>query len=145
MPYATQTDLVIRFGAEISDLLDRDGDGEPDPGVADAMLEDASAEIDTILSARYAVPVAGSQFLKAACCDIARHRLHDDQPPEVVKERYQAAIDRLSRVAEGVSDLVGADGSLIADKAASARVGAVSVAPRARIFSDAKLAGYMGQ
>ncbi len=37
MPYASLEELKLRFGPEIGDVLDRDGDSEEDAGLADSI------------------------------------------------------------------------------------------------------------
>ena len=96
MAYATVEQLGLRFGSEITELLDRDGDDVEDAQVAAAILDDVSAEIDAILSVRYTVPIASAPLLVSVCCDLARYRLYDDAAPEIVKERQAQAIARIT-------------------------------------------------
>lgn len=147
MPYATVDDLNKRFGdQEVSELLDRDFDSNEDTGVADEILGDASAEIDSILAARYPTPLSGSApVLVVYCCDIARYRLYDNSTPEVVQARYDQTIRALERIAAGKADLLDGDGKPIADSAAVASAGDVTYSkPRERIFTDSTLSGFMG-
>lgn len=147
MPYATVEDLKLRFGRDVNEALDRDADGQDDTGLADAVLQDASSEIDAIIGVRYPVPVNGCPWLLVACCDLARYRLYDDAAPESVKERRESVLTTLRSIRDGRADLIGAEGQAIKDKAASGKLsgGATSVAPRDRIFTDQGLAGYMGE
>lgn len=145
MPYATLQDLELVYGPEILAILDRDGDGQQEAGLADRVLADASAEINTIIGKRYPVPVDGAPFLKAACCDLARYRLYDFAVPEEAEKRYQNTIKRLQDIAAGKADLHDENGNPIDDKiAAGAAPGAVSEPARPRIFTDRKLSGFMG-
>ena len=146
MPYAAIEDLRERFGdQEIDELLDRDGDGEADAGVADAVLADASAEIDALLASRYATPVADAPLLNAICCDLARYRLYDNVAPEIVKERKKYSVDMLKSIGKGVGELLDSNGAPVADRQDDGQAGGATFKqPRERIFSDAGLKGYMG-
>lgn len=145
MAYATLDDLRLRFGPEIDDVLDRDGDQEQDAGLSDAILADASAEIDAIIGVRYPVPVVGAPYLKVACCEIARYRLYDFSVPEEAEKRYQNTIKRLQAIASGEANLTDENGAAIDDlTAVSQAPGAVYKEGRRRVFTDEKLRGFMG-
>lgn len=105
MAYATQNDMTARFGEdELVELTDRDRAGTVDAGVLEAVLVDASAEIDSYLAGRYAVPLAQApRFLSGLCCDIARYRLcgSGTRLTEVINERYRNAVRFLEKVAAG--------------------------------------------
>lgn len=115
MTYATRQDLVARFGAqEVADLLDtpRDAhDPRADAPAADtpadsrlaAALGDAAAEIDAALAPRYALPLPDGPWPRLAglACDLARRRLYDDRPSEIVTERARSARAALKRLAAG--------------------------------------------
>lgn len=146
MPYATLDELKLVHGPEISVVLDRDGDGSEDNGLADRVLADASAEIDTIIGRRYPVPVSGAPYLKAACCELARYRLYDFAVPEEAEKRYQNTIRRLEAIAKGNADLHNDSGEPIKDKVAT------GVAPGAEFrtvgrttFTDESLSGFVGR
>lgn len=147
MPYATVNDLKVRYGQDVIDLLDRNGDGEEDNDIGDTAIAEASAEIDTLIASRYPVPLTSTvPWLQTACCDLARYRLYDDQVPEVVKDRRADVIKHLERIAKGVAELIDDEGKPVPDKTStgSGGGGALSVKPRERIFSDDALKGYMG-
>jgi len=103
MPYATQADLEIRFGAaEILQLADRNGDDVADSGVIAGALAEADAEIDAHLAARYTLPLATvPEILTRLACDIARYRLAADNPMEEVRKRYEDARRMLESLAAG--------------------------------------------
>ncbi|WP_316154721.1 gp436 family protein [Cupriavidus sp. BIC8F] len=105
MAYATQNDMTARFGSgELIELTDRAGVGVIDAAVLAGALDDASAEIDSYLAGRYAVPLAQApRFLAGLCCDIARYRLcgSDTRLTEAINERYRNAIRFLEKVASG--------------------------------------------
>ncbi|WP_241047866.1 gp436 family protein [Achromobacter xylosoxidans] len=130
MSYATATDLLVRFDVdEIVQRTDRaiprlvtdemmriaaaGGDLSgftPDERVAiarameklDLALADASNTIDGYVAGRYTLPLSPvPQVLTRIACELARHYLYDDQITEAVRQRYDANIKFLSRVASG--------------------------------------------
>lgn len=104
MAYAASADLIARFSeteiAQLSDVEDRETVND---AVVSAALTDASGEIDSYLSGRYATPITGTapQQVKNACLDIARYRLYDDHPTENVRQRYTDALAWLKLVMMG--------------------------------------------
>lgn len=111
MSYASQTDMIERFGeGELIELTDRNHTGAIDAAVLDRALADGAAEIDGYLASRYQLPLTTTPtVLVRVCADIARYHLHDDNIPEPVEIRYKSAVDllrqvSLGRVSLGVSD-----------------------------------------
>ncbi len=107
MPYATQADLVARFGLQeieqVSDL--RAGMGVAEDVVARA-LQDADAEIDARLATRYALPLASVPVvLVRVACDIARYMLWSQGASESVRQRYVDAQRLLDSIAAGRIEL----------------------------------------
>lgn len=105
MAYATQSDMAARFGEdELIELTDRERAGQIDVTVLESGLADASAEIDSYLAGRYAVPLAQApRFLAGLCCDIARYRLCGTgmRTTEEINDRYKNAVRFLEKVASG--------------------------------------------
>lgn len=103
MSYATEVDMLARFGAdELTALADRDGNGSADSGMMERALDDASAEIDVYLAGRYALPLAHvPTVLVRIACDIARYRLWADRASDEVRRRYEDARRLLERIASG--------------------------------------------
>jgi len=106
MSYATQQDLIDRFGeTEIVQLSDRADQpaGAIDAAIVAKALADADELIDGYLAGRYAVPVAAPvpAILIAIASDIARYRLHVHEPPELVRKNYEDALRRLKDIADG--------------------------------------------
>lgn len=103
MEYATQQDMVDRFGSdELINLTDRQHTGAIDSEVVSQALLDANSEIDAYLASRYELPLASApQSLVRIACDIARYRLYDEQATETVSDRYKAAVRFLDAVAKG--------------------------------------------
>lgn len=106
MTYATQQDLVDRFGeVELIQLTDR---AAPPSGAIDATvvakaLGDADQVIDGYLAgADLALPLIDvPEIVKRWAADIARYFLHKDAPSETVRANYADAIRRLQDVAAG--------------------------------------------
>jgi phage gp36-like protein len=103
VPYATQQDLIDRFGeTEVIQLSDRASTGAIDAAVVAAKLADAAAEIESYLAGRYTLPLEPVPLaLQRIACDIARYHLYDDRPTEYVAKRYDAAIAFLRSVNKG--------------------------------------------
>jgi len=103
MSYATETDLVTRFGVqEITANADRDHDGEIDDAVIGKALVDTDNEINAELGRRYATPIDPvPEFLVTIACDIARSRLFTSEVPEIVRDNLKAARAQLRRIGDG--------------------------------------------
>ena len=109
MPYATQAQMIARFGEqELIQLTDRDGLlGAIVTAVLDAALLDADEEIDSYLRGVRALPLVAPipERLVRVACDLARYHLYDDHAPEGVRTRYQGGIRWLRDVASGKASL----------------------------------------
>lgn len=103
MTYATQQDLIDRFGEdELRQVADVDGSGDIDPVIVARALADADAEVDAALFGRYQLPLASvPQLLTRLACDLARESLFTDAPTEVVTERAKVARGLLAKIASG--------------------------------------------
>lgn len=111
MPYATQQDMIDRYGAlALQRLTDR---ATPPAGAIDATLlgarlDDASAVIDGYLAGRYSLPMAViPAVLKLHCCAIAMYLLLGNaEKDSAAANDYAGAIGYLTRVAEGRINLL---------------------------------------
>ncbi len=139
MAYATADDFQVRFGeAELLSLADRDGDDEVDTAVIDSALADASTEIDSYVSRRYSVPVAGSSDqLKKIACDIARWHLYTDAPHEKVEAAYKRAVDWLKDVGAGRANL-----DVAGEEPEAGSAGSAEIESAERVFSHDSLKGF---
>mgnify|MGYP003138241140 CR=1 FL=1 len=101
--YASVADMVSRFGdIEIAELTDLEHTGEIDTAVAERALKDATAEIDGYLASRYRLPVTdAAPLLSLLCTDIARFRLQKGVSTEQSRQRYEDAVRKLERIADG--------------------------------------------
>jgi len=92
-------------------LCDDDGDGVADPGVVEAAIADADAEIDTNLATRYAVPISSPPAVLravAAWLSIAAlFRRRRETPSPLHAEQAEHARRILSLLARGRMSLPG--------------------------------------
>jgi phage gp36-like protein len=105
-------------------------------------LDDASAEIDSYLEARFALPLADPpQVLNRLASDIAMYRLQALRPLHDLadaRRRYDDAIAMLTKVSAGDLTL-----GLAADNAEPPVAGAAEeVTGSGRVFSRRRLKGY---
>ncbi len=107
--YCTGDQLIDRFGEdELITLTDVDGDERPNAAVMELALQDASDEIDIYISTRASLPIASGStppILIRLCADIARYRLHDENPIDEVKARYDSAVKTLKDISAGRANL----------------------------------------
>lgn len=107
MSYATQADLIARYGAdELVQLTDRVNvpPATVDAAVLAVALASADAEIDGYLAVRFAVPLAPPpQLIVDFACTIARYKLYRDGAPDALRNAYRDAVAFLDRVAKGTA------------------------------------------
>ena len=140
MTYASQSDLVDRFGAtELAQRTDRINGATIDAVVLGRALADADAEIDGYLATRYQLPLASvPAMLVRLASDMARYQLCDDKVPDAVRQRYEDAVSLLKRMASGDVQLTGA--TLVVVSGGSGN--AVATRTPDRVFSADQLASY---
>ena len=109
MPYATQQNLIDRFGAqELQRLSDRATPraGAIDSTVVASALASAEALANSYLAVRMTTPVTPVPLaLTDAVCDIARYKLFTGVPPDDVVNRFGAATKWLVQVGAGTAAL----------------------------------------
>ena len=139
MTYATQADMIERFGAEaIEALTDHERSGQIDAEALGRALADADAEIDAILARRYAVPLATwPDHITRVACDLARANLYDHDVPDAVADRRDMALAWLRDVAAARADLPG-----VAEKAGAASAGSAELVSGERVFSRSTLEDF---
>lgn len=100
--YATEADLVARFGEEIGSLKVM----VSNPTFVEDAIQDATEEINGHIGDRYSLPLPNvPSNLKRMACDIARYRLYFQQPTDEVRKRYEDAVAFLKRVADNKAHL----------------------------------------
>ena len=106
MAYATQSDIETIYGTDA--LYAAEVAGVVDAAKVTRALASASAEIDTYLAVRYALPVAPTEMLAQWAVDIALYRLAStaDLMTEELRTRYEDALAALKRIADGKAALV---------------------------------------
>lgn len=102
MSYATQADLIERYGTEEITEVSGDGSGTLDSVRVTRALTDAEAEIDASLVGRYALPLAEvPPLLKRLACELAREGLYLGPAPKHIEERAKQARVLLASIAAG--------------------------------------------
>ncbi|OTG62841.1 hypothetical protein B9T29_06370 [Acinetobacter sp. ANC 3903] len=100
--YATEANLVARFGDEINNLKLM----VTNPKFVEDAIQDATEEINGHIGGRYPLPLPNvPSNLKRMACDIARYRLYFEKPTDEVRQRYEDAIAFLKRVADNKAHL----------------------------------------
>lgn len=114
MTYATQADLVDRYGStELKQLTDKE---LPLTGVIQAApvaraLAAADAVIDGYLMGRYALPLGTvPPVLVEVAAAIARYKLYEDGVTEAVQKGYDDAVAYLTKLGTGKLSLTLAGG-----------------------------------
>jgi len=140
VPYATQSEFIEAFGAQLT--IELTNLEEPTATTVDATvmtrgLTRASALIDSYLAGRYALPLSTTpEVIKALCLDIARYMMGHNAQEEDVRQRYEDALKTLGLIANGTLTL----GLPPAD--APPAVGSPRFSSPAPVFSRATLEDY---
>lgn len=113
MPYATQQDMLTRYGlprlVQLTDI-NQPQVGELVPAVLGSRLDDATAEIDGYLAGRMAVPLATPPaVVKLLCCRLAYYLLLGATASDVDQADVKAARAYLASVAKGEIALTAPD------------------------------------
>lgn len=144
MSYAAPQDIINRYpNRDLVQLTNEDPSATTvDTDALTQALNDASAEIDSYLEARFALPLTDPpQVLNRLASDIAMYRLQALRPLHDLadaRRRYDDAIAMLTKVSAGELTL-----GLAADNAEPPVAGAAEevTGPR-RVFSRGRLRGY---
>ena len=139
MTYATQDDLVKRFGAqELIERTDPVNVAAIDADVVARILADADAEIDGYVAGRYTLPLPSvPHLLVGIACDIARFRLMGESTTEETRKRYEDAVKLLKAIASGLVVLPNA----VALVPSSSGVAVAQRSPE-RVFDPDSLVGF---
>lgn len=104
MSYATQQDIIDRYGSDTLHIAaDRDNDGVLDIDAIARALDDATAEINVYVGARYDLPLSSVPgVLVKLCVDIALYQLAiTTAGTDERRQRYEDAVGLLKRIASG--------------------------------------------
>ena len=106
MTYATQNDLVTRYGIGLLvELTDRaeEPTGEIDAQVVEKAASGTDALIDGYLQGRYVLPMSATPPLVRELAEaITIYKLHRYTPSEKIVDEHKAALVTLDKVAKGV-------------------------------------------
>lgn len=149
--FATLAQVIARYPNEATILAADETTRLRDDTRISAALDDGSAEIRGILFSRYteaeldSLSLASAEILQLYCIDIGLYRvaLSFGRSNERIKERYDAAIARLTAIATGKGALTFVGGSIEPGEG-SASVSpneALVVAPD-RVFTRERLSGW---
>jgi len=113
-PFATLEDIETRYPAELITLAADEETGIRDDARINAAIDDATAEVRTILAERYSdaeLEQASAQSLatlRIYTIDIALYRvaLSFSRSNDEINDRYKMAIARLEAIARGKAALV---------------------------------------
>jgi phage gp36-like protein len=109
MAYATQSDIVLLYGANALVVADHDRDGVPDTDAVTRAIEAAGGEVDTYIGTRYRLPLHEvPTFLRQLTVDIALYRLAlaADVATTEHRTRYEDALGHLKLIGAGKAGLV---------------------------------------
>lgn len=140
--YYTQADYVDRYGLEEAvRITDTTGSGVPDAGAFDSAIADVSADMDTYLSSRYALPLQPvPRVLKSIAAALVREKLHTQFPTDSVTREADLARKQLRDLATGTARLVLETGT--EPEPQSSGGNAIRASAPARTFTADKLAGF---
>lgn len=142
MTYATQAELVERFGEDmLIDLTDR---ADPPTETIDAdvvakALADADAAIDGYLLGRYVLPLASTPaLLNDLAKAIAIYKLHRDTTSEKIRNDYMDALKTLTLISNGTMRL-----NVAGVEPESSGANGVRTTDRPRDFTPDNLKGFI--
>ncbi len=142
MTYATQTQLIQRFGAAmLVNLTDRAevATGVIDTAVIDRALADTDAMIDGYLAPRYILPLAEVPPLLAdIAMQIAIYKLHVTEPDPKIGKDYDTALKMLRDIGTGAVRI-----SAAGVEPAGASANGVVVTDRERPFAADQMKGFI--
>lgn len=145
MPIITRIDYETAHGArELSQLTDRDGDGEADDEVFEQARDQAESLMGSYIAVRVRLPLpatlpdGSAQILRNLALAITRYYLFDQAPTDAVSTRYDQAMTWLKDFAKGLNALPG-----LSDAAPTSQsVGDLDWTTPLRVFSGATLSDF---
>ena len=142
MTYASQADLVERFGTDM--LIDLSDRADPPAGAIDTTvianaLTDADAMIDGYLLGRYLLPLASTPpALNDLAKAIAIYKLHRDNVSDKINADYQNALKSLVQISNGTIRL-----NVAGVEPTSSGATGVKATDRPRDFTPENLKGFI--
>lgn len=140
MNYASSADIETLYGAPFLALVaDLDGDGDADSAVIERALEDAHAQADAYIGARYNLPLDEAPLaLRRPVVDIAVYVIAQsaDRMTDEIAKRYVDAIQFLRDVSQGRAAL-----NIGAADSNNTGLGAPRIQSSPRLFSREGLKG----
>lgn len=143
MAYAAQSDLCPAriTERELGQLTADDGSGTIDTDIVSAVLEDASARIDSYCRARYQTPLQASDTVTSLTLDIALYllftRRRNTKSNETVRQNYQDAIALLKDISAGKAQL-----DQPANATAQTMAGGAQVSRKPQRFAEPNIEGF---
>lgn len=142
MTYATQQDLIDRYGEErLIALTDRAEvpTGVVDAAIVTAALEGADAKIDGYLASRYALPLSEvPPLVKELAEVIAWWDLHLFEPDAKTGKDYEIALRTLRDIASGAVRL-----PVAGIEPGSSGASGVQITDRERPMTEANMKGFV--
>jgi phage gp36-like protein len=137
--YCTEQGLIGRFGEqELIQLTDRANTGAIDSAVVTAAINMATADINSYIGRRYALPLSATpDVLQDKCELLARYRLYENGATDQVRRDYEDAIKWLEGVRDGKNTL-GTD----ADDSTLTESGVIVVNARDQVFTNTVMGKY---
>jgi phage gp36-like protein len=141
MSYCLQTDIVNQIDSTVLlQLTDDAGTGVIDAGIVTRAIADADATIDSYCQDRYTIPLSPVPAkIRQVSVDISIYNLYsrrEDVVPDIRKERNQAAIRFLEKVADGKIQLG------VATLTPTNTDNSVSISGNTRLFTRDKMSGF---
>lgn len=142
--YYSQEQYIAAWGMdEALRLTDEEGNEVPDANAFTRAIADASADIDSYLAGRYALPLAAPvpRVITSIAAALTREKLHGTFPTDTVTKQADLARKQLRDLAQGVAKLVDAAGVQPSQELPSSNSG-IQVSAPPRVFTADKLARY---
>jgi len=107
MTYATQQNLIDRFGSEeLLSLTDPANTGTINATTVNTALSDAEEVVNGYIAAKVDLPLVNTPAILVHLeCDIARYLLYGAYPTDLVKERFEEAKRTLRDIGKGIFSL----------------------------------------
>ncbi|HBC0987572.1 TPA: DUF1320 domain-containing protein [Escherichia coli] len=147
--YITSDDLLATDGSLVWNMAIDKSTGELDTDKVNTAIDDADAEINSILARRYKLPITFPtgmpRMLHRAATSIAIYWLseRDNQITDLIQKRYDDAIKTLKEFASGARDLglpTGDDGTASAE---TDNGKLIIFSDNERLFTRKKLSGVL--